>query len=108
MYTTALGRESDEEGKAYWAEQLSNFAITGEQVGAFFFLSEEMESFKLDDKAYLDRLYKTFMDRDADPDGATYWLGVMASGTPRADVVLGFTRSPEFTAKCVDARILPY
>lgn len=29
-------------------------------------------------------------------------------GVPRADVVFGFTRSPEFTEKCVEARILPY
>ena len=67
-----------------------------------------MESLKLDDKEFVNRLYKTFMDRDADEGGVAYWLGVMASGTPRADVVMGFTRSPEFTEKCVEARILPY
>ena len=108
MYTTALGRESDEGGKAFWAEQLTNLAITGEQLGASFFLSDEMVSLKLDDKAFLDRLYKTFMDREADSDGATYWLGVMTSGTPRAEVVMGFTRSPEFSQRCADAKILPY
>lgn len=76
--------------------------------GAAFFLSDEMTNYKLDDKEYLNRLYKTFMDREADADGMNYWLGVLASGTARSDVVLGFTRSPEFTEKCVEARILPY
>jgi hypothetical protein len=108
MYTTALGRGYDEEGKQYWASELANFNITGESVGAFFFLSDEMNGYGLSDQEYLNRLYATFMNREPDADGAAYWLSVLSSGTPRADVVFGFTRSPEFTEKCVEARILPY
>ncbi len=108
MYTTAMGRGYDEEGRQYWASELANFNITGEQVGASFFLSAEMEGYKLSDQEFLNRLYATFMNREADADGSAYWLGVMASGTPRADIVYGFTRSPEFTEKCVEARILPF
>ena len=108
MYTTALGRGYDEEGKQYWASELANFNITGESVGAFFFLSDEMNGYGLSDQEYLNRLYATFMNREPDADGAAYWLSVLNSGTPRADVVFGFTRSPEFTEKCVEARILPY
>ena len=108
MYTTALGRGYDEEGKQYWASELSNFNITGEQCGASFFLSPEMEGYKLSDKDFLGRLYATFMNREADSDGEAYWLSQMSAGVPRADIVFGFTRSPEFTDKCVEARILPY
>ena len=108
MYTTAMGRGYDEGGRQYWASELSNFNVTGEQVGASFFLSEEMENYKLDDKEFLNRLYLTFMDRESDSDGEAYWLGVMASGATRTDVVYGFTRSSEFTDKCIEARILPY
>ena len=108
MYTTAMGRGYDEEGRQYWAGELANFNITGEQVGASFFLSEEMNGYNLSDAEFLGRLYQTFMNREADEGGAAYWLGIMASGTPRADIVYGFTRSPEFTEKCVEARILPY
>ena len=108
MYTTAMGRGYDEEGKQYWAGELANFNITGEQVGASFFLSEEMVNYKLDDKEFVNRLYLTFMDREADEEGAQYWLGVLASGSQRSDVVFGFTRSPEFTSRCIEARILPY
>ena len=108
LYTTAMGRGYDEEGRQYWASALANFEFTGEQAGASFFLSDEMNSYGLSDSEFLSRLYKTFMDRDADSDGEAYWLGVMASGTPRSNVVFGFTRSPEFTEKCVEARILPY
>jgi hypothetical protein len=108
MYTTALGRECDEEGKKFWASELSNFNTSGEACGAFFFLSDEMKGFKLSDKEFISRLYATFMDREADKEGEAFWLGVLYSGKPRADVVLGFTRSPEFVQKCIDARILPY
>ena len=67
-----------------------------------------MINYNLSDKDFLGRLYATFMNREADSDGESYWLGVMAGGMSRADVVFGFTRSPEFTEKCVEARILPY
>lgn len=108
MYTTAMGRSYDEEGRQYWASELANFNATGESCGASFFLSDEMNGYGLSDKEYVGRLYATFMDREADSDGEAYWLGLMASGTKREDVVFGFTRSPEFTDKCVEARILPY
>ena len=108
MYTVAMGRTYDKEGREYWASVLANYEITGEQVGAAFFLSDEMIGFKLSDTEFLARLYSTFMNREADADGAAYWLEVLGSGTSRADVVYGFTRSPEFTEKCIEARILPY
>lgn len=108
MYTTAMGRDYDEDGKQYWAAELANFNITGEQVGASFFLSAEMINYKLSDQEYLNRLYATFMNREADAEGSAYWLGLMASGATRESVVYGFTRSPEFTQKCVEARILPF
>lgn len=108
MYTTAMRREYDAEGREYWATLLSNFEMTGEQVGAFFFLSDEMESYGLTNEQFLERLYLTFMDRDSDAEGLQFWLDGMSSGMTRTDVVFGFTRSPEFTAKCIEARILPY
>ena len=108
MYTTAMGRNYDPDGRQYWASLLANFELTGEQVGTSFFLSEEMINYKLSDAEFLNRLYKTFMDRESDKDGQTYWLSQMASGKSRKDIVLGFTRSPEFLNKCIEARILPY
>ncbi len=108
LYTTALGREYDEEGKQYWAKELSNYNITGETCGAQFFLSKEMNDYNLSDEDFLTRLYATFMNREPDDDGFNYWLGIMETGAPRSEIVYGFTRSPEFTEKCVQARIVPY
>ena len=108
MYTTALKRESDKDGKNYWAAELSNFRYTGEQVGILFFLSDEMNSFGLDDSDFVTRLYKTFMDRDPEEGGFNFWVGFLAGGGTREGAVLGFTRSEEFVNKCIEARIVPF
>ena len=108
MYTTALGRESDKQGLEYWACELANFRCTGEQVGAAFFLSEEMNGYGLSNDEFVTRLYKTFMDRAPEEDGFKYWTETLNSGAGRDGAVLGFTRSEEFVGKCIDARILPY
>lgn len=108
MYETALGRDSDPEGKEYWANALSNYRCTGEELGVEFFLSEEMEGLNISDEEFVDRLYKTFMDRDPEPDGKAYWLRSLSNGVSRKAVVLGFTRSDEFINRCITERILPY
>ena len=108
MYTTAMNRGSDKQGKEYWANELSNFNCTGEFVGLAFFLSDEMTGMNLPDKEFVTRLYKTFMDRDPEKEGLDYWAKTLGSGTSRMDVVYGFTRSEEFINKCIAARILPY
>ena len=108
MYTTALGRDFDSEGREYWAQGLANYNMTGESVGVAFFLSEEMVSYNLSNEEFVNRLYLTFMDRESDPEGAAYWINLLATGTSRETVVYGFTRSAEFIEKCEDARIIPY
>ena len=108
MYTTAFGRASDTEGCEYWADRLANYDETGESVGAFFFLSDEMRSYRLSDEEFVTRLYKTFMNRSPETEGFNYWVGVLRDGCSRESVVYGFTRSAEFVDKCVEARIVPY
>lgn len=108
LYVKAFNRDFDAEGREYWANLLSNYSITGEQAGANFFLSKEMEDYHLSNEEFVNRLYATFMDREGEEDGVKYWVGVLAGGASRESVVYGFTRSPEFTEKCVVARILPY
>ena len=108
MYNKALGRDYDSEGRAYWAGELSNYNLTGEQLGVQFFLSEEMNNMSLSNDEFVKRLYLTFMDREGESDGSNYWVGRLNSGASRQEIVLGFTRSPEFVEKCITARILPF
>ncbi|MBO7450367.1 MAG: DUF4214 domain-containing protein [Clostridiales bacterium] len=112
IYNIALGRTYDEEGLNYWAVNLAGFSMTGEYVGAFFFLSDEMYDNHLDNGEYLMRLYKTFMDRNplecGDEAGYNYWMGRLNEGMTREQLVYSFTRSPEFIQRCYYARIIPY
>ena len=108
MYTVAMGRTYDDEGRAYWAKELANYNITGEYLGVAFFISPEMNDKNLSNKEFVNRLYQTFMNREGETDGVNYWVGQLDSGVSRQNVVLGFTRSPEFTDKCIEARILPF
>ena len=108
MYTTALKRNSDPDGKKYWSEELSNFRCTGEAVGIGFFLSDEMVSLNLSDEEFVTRLYKTFMDREPEKEGYDFWVKYLKNGNSRKDAVYGFTRSEEFVGRCIEARILPY
>ena len=107
MYTTAMNRQSDPDGKKYWSTELANFKCTGESVGVSFFLSEEMVSLNLSDEEFVTRLYRTFMDREPEKDGYNYWVKFLKNGNSRKDAVYGFTRSEEFVEKCIEARILP-
>ena len=102
-----MNRESDPEGKAYWADKLANYECTGEQLALEFFTSAEMKGYNLDNENYVIRLYKTFMDRDPDTDGLAFWINELDNGADRAEVVKGFAKSAEFNQKCIDARILP-
>ena len=107
LYTTALGRASDKEGKAYWASELANQTISGETIGAFFFLSDEFKGYNLSDEEFVRRLYLTFMDRESDAEGKKYWLDFLKDHE-REQAVFGFTRSSEFADRCSAANILPF
>lgn len=108
MYTTCMKRESDPEGKEHWATHLAAHEFTGEFVGVFFFLSDEMIGYNLPNEEYITRLYKTFMDRDPEQEGFDFWCQFLNEGHSKAEIVLGFTRSPEFIGRCENADIIPY
>ena len=107
MYTTALARSAEEEGVNYWSCELSSFKITGERLGISFFMSDEFRASGVSDREFVLRLYRTFMEREPDDSGASYWIDALKRMS-REEVVYGFTRSPEFVDKCIRSRILPY
>ena len=107
MYTCALKRDPEPEGLKFWAKEVVNFKNTGEEIGELFFMSDEIYYSNLSDEEFLNRLYLTFMDREPDQPGKDYWLEQMKTKS-RHTIILGFTRSPEFVEKCVEARIIPY
>ena len=101
LYTVALGRASEAEGKAYWVDQVVNKGLTGADCARFFMLgAPEFLGRNLSDDQFVEVLYQTYFDRESEPDGKAYWMGRLASGTERAVLVEEFIESVEWCNVC--------
>jgi len=103
LYTVALGRASEADGKAYWISEITEGRKTGGECGLFFLLGEEFTNRKLSDEDFVETLYSTFFDRHSEPDGKAYWLGALKNGSAdREMVVRSFIDSTEWCNLCAD------
>ncbi|MCR9126458.1 MAG: DUF4214 domain-containing protein [Rhodobacteraceae bacterium] len=100
MYIAALGREPDSAGFVHWIIDLFEGHTTLNYVAAQFVASAEFRATygPLDDAGFVELLYRNVLGRDADAPGLASWLSALASGSTRADVLLGFSESPELKA----------
>ncbi len=101
LYTVALGRASEPEGKAFWSEHVSNGDLTGAACANEFLLSKEFNDRGLNDEQFLTVLYSVFFDRKAsdDPDGFNFWMNSLK--TQGRDVVVDcFINSEEWCNVC--------
>jgi hypothetical protein len=103
-YVSILEREPDEDGLAFWKNQIAEKQAQGEDVkpvfremASFFFFSEEYLARNTTNIQFLTNLYLTFFQREPDDDGLEFWLTQLVLGSPRYDVMLGFLFAPEFT-----------
>lgn len=63
-------------------------------------MSEEFTNCNLNDGEFVDVLYRTFFNREADAGGRANWLAELASGKTRGYVLSGFVNSTEFDNLC--------
>ena len=106
LYTTCLGRDADPAGLNDWATQLANMQISGSQAAHGFFFSDEFIAHGFSNEEYVNRLYRTFMGREADPAGFADWTGQLAAGASRESVFQGFAGSAEWAGICAEYGIL--
>ncbi|MBO7451968.1 MAG: DUF4214 domain-containing protein, partial [Clostridiales bacterium] len=99
LYNVALGRDSEQGGKDYWCDLVGNGQLTGADAARSFLKSPEFHDKHLSDEEFLKVLYKTFFDREPDPEGLQYWLGVLKT-TSQDAVVEGFINSTEWCNVC--------
>ena len=97
-YVQALNREGEPGGVAYWVTKIVEKISTPEEAAKAFFLSQEYLSKNTSNEEYIQSLYKTFMDREAEPAGLEYWLNMLQNGATRENVLEGFAYSNEFKA----------
>ncbi len=74
MYTVALNREAEKAGFDDWVNRLQSGETDGAAVAQGFILSDEFTERKLNDSDYVDVLYRTFFDREADSEGKKKWM----------------------------------
>ena len=100
MYTVALSRNAEEKGLSSWTQKLQNGEIDGAGIANGFINSAEFKNRNLNNNDYLDVLYRTFFDREADAGGKAYWMGKLQKGISRTEVLSGFVNSQEFSNLC--------
>ena len=99
LYTTLLGRASEAEGKAEWVADLRN-GRTAADVASGFVLSEELKEKNLSNGEFIDRMYRTFLDREADEAGKADWVGILDNGCSYGYILNSFAGSQEFNNLC--------
>lgn len=104
LYTCCLGRSAEADGLADWSQALAGGA-TGSEVASGFVFSEEYKNKNASDTAYVQMLYKTMLDRDADAAGLSDWVSQLENGSSREVVYNGFVGSTEFGNLCRNAGI---
>ncbi len=97
LYHAFFDREADLGGAKYWLEERRR-GVSVEEMTALFATSPEfrLRYGDVDDAGFLDVVYANVLDRTPDAAGYEYWLGEMAAGLSRPDLVLMFSIAPEF------------
>ncbi len=102
LYTIALDRESEPEGKAFWINEIESGNRTGGDCAHFFLIeAPEFLNRGLSDDDFVETLYRTFFDRDSEAAGKAFWVGELKRARmTRQDVIGGFIDSKEWCNVC--------
>ena len=103
LYQAAFNRAPDKVGLGYWMARLDQGDSLKTAADAFLGSSEFQagQGANSSDAAYINYLYKNVLHRDIDAEGAGYWLGKLAIGASRADLLVGFSDSAENQAEAM-------
>ena len=96
LYEYVLGRSADVDGLNAWTNLILTGESTPENVAYGIVFSAEFVNKNIANDAYVNTLYRVFMDRNADPAGLAAWTGQLDQGVSREEVFYGFSKSPEF------------
>lgn len=96
MYTVALNTPAEPEGLRDWTQRLQTHQVEGAGIAHGFIMSDEFINRGLSNDQYVDVLYWTFFDREADESRRNTWLSSLNMGNSRLYVLAGFVNSVEF------------
>lgn len=102
LYQATLDRAPDVTGQTNWTERLATGEHTLLEVAEGFVGSPEFTAaFPVDATAtaFVELLYSNVLNTDTpDAAGLARWVDELTNGASRAEVVLGFSQSPQFVA----------
>lgn len=103
LYKAALDRTPDAQGLGYWINALDKGAGLQTVAQSFVDSAEFRAIFYGDGSngAFVKSLYNNVLDRTPDLEGFDFWTKALAAGASRADVLIGFSESPENHANTV-------
>lgn len=96
LYDAAFDRLPDAAGLAGWVSQVHQDNVAMKDIATAFINSNEAAGLRaMDDASFINEIYQNALGRDAEAGGLAFWLGQLAVGGTRADVMLAVSDSAE-------------
>jgi hypothetical protein len=100
LYDTVLDRLPDAGDPDSWTNAVKGGLSLKAAAGGFTGPAEfTMKYGALNDRGFVQQLYRNVLDREGEQSGVYAWTGGLKSGMSRSDVVLGFSESAEHINK---------
>lgn len=105
LYQAALDRTPDVAGHLGWFTAIQSGTSNLTDAASGFVGSTEFQNVygPLSDADFVELLYGNVLNREADPAGLESWVASISGGMSRAQVLLGFSESQEFTNATAEA-----
>jgi hypothetical protein len=101
LYVTVLGRQPDIGGIGFWTQAVETIPMSMDKITNDFMVSKEFitrygDPATMSNNAFVNLLYANVLSRTPDADGLNFYLDYLAKNPgARAQIVLGFSNSPE-------------
>ncbi len=100
LYRAYFLRSPDHPGLRYWYDRLRTGVPLTDVSNSFASAPEFTWRYgNLNNADFVTLLYRNTLGRAPDPDGMQYWVGTLADGASRGDVMLWFSESAEFNQR---------
>ncbi len=106
LYTYVLERDAQQRELNYWNNKMLN-GMTASEVAREFFNGSEYKSYNRTDYHFVRDLYQGLLRREPEQNGYKFWMGKLAAGESREDVLEEIFKSKEFKEFCKHRNIKP-